>query len=126
MNHLGHHAFLLSSIAPRSLTTTASIQVKADPAGGDHAVWTVEHLPKDEVALKAHNGHYLSVNKQGQSKSTIYIITKPCCTCLTSFSLSSVHMTKDRGGDCHFVFVKEELDHAGCVAIKDLHGNYLT
>lgn len=38
----------------------------------------------------------------------------------------AVHMTKARDNDCHFVFVKEELDHAGCVAIKDLHhGHFL-
>lgn len=45
-----------------------SPQVKADTAGGDHAVWTVEHLPKDHVALRAHNGHYLSINSHGQSE----------------------------------------------------------
>ncbi len=57
-----------------------------------------------QVALKAHNGHYLSINSHGQ-----------------------IHMTKERTHESHFVFVKEELDHAGCVAIKEpVHGAFLT
>jgi hypothetical protein len=28
-------------------------------------------------------------------------------------------MSKNRSHEAHFVFVKEELDHAGCVAIKE-------
>ena len=85
---------------------------------------------------QAHNGHYLAVNKQGQSKSSFHpIITytflihsltqlRPPLSFTPPYT--TVHMTKTRDNDCHFVFVKEELDHAGCVAIKDLHhGHFL-
>jgi len=38
----------------------------AVPAYSEHSLWTVEHLPNDEVALKGYNGHYLSVNSHFQ------------------------------------------------------------
>jgi len=30
-----------------------------------------------------------------------------------------VHMSKERSHEAHFAFVREELDHPGCVAIKE-------
>ncbi|GAB5036811.1 Hypothetical protein NocV09_05000120 [Nannochloropsis oceanica] len=106
-NNAVHATFQVYSKVHSDVTpylSVASDHVKADTAGGDHAVWTVEHLPKDHVALKAHNGHYLSINSHGQ-----------------------IHMSKDRSHEAHFIFIKEDLDHPGCVAIKEpVHNTFLT
>lgn len=36
-----------------------------------------------------------------------------------------VHLSKERNHDSHFKLVKEEVEHPGCVAIKDSHGGFL-
>lgn len=35
------------------------------PEEDEHAIWHLEELPKDEVALKGHGGLYISVLKNG-------------------------------------------------------------
>ncbi|EWM26935.1 Actin cross-linking [Nannochloropsis gaditana] len=82
--------------------TVQSDKPVALPAYSEHSLWTVEHLPNDEVALKGYNGHYLSVNSHFQ-----------------------VHMAKELSKESHLQFVTH-ADFPGCVAIKEtVHHTFL-